>query len=176
MNRVEIKSLTAGTFDMESHIELLTDAVDSGASIGFIAPLSREQAIDYWRSVQQALLNEHILLGAYAQGALVGSVQLSCSYKANGSHRAEVEKLLVSRSHRGQGIAGLLMQAIEKQAEELGRWLLILDTKQGDTADRLYEKLGYTRVGTIPNYAANSGGGYGGTVFFYKQLMANCEP
>ena len=167
---IEISLITPHRFDIEPHAALLIDAVDSGASIGFIAPLPHEQAVAYWQGVHQAIQSGHILLGAFSQGQLVGSVQLSCSSKANGLHRAEVEKLFVLRSHRGQGIAALLMQAIEEKAKELGRWLLFLDTKHGDTAERLYSRVGYTRVGVIPNFAANSGGGYAGTVFFYKQL------
>ena len=169
---IEIRQITPENFHIDSHAALLIDAVDSGASIGFIAPLSQEQAIAYWQGVHQALINGHTLLGAFSQGQLVGSVQLSCSHKANGLHRAEVEKLFVSRSHRGQGVAAFLMQAIEEKAREMGRWLLFLDTKQGDTAERLYMRIGYARVGVIPNFAANSGGGYAGTVFFYKQLTA----
>lgn len=167
---IEIRQITPDSFEIEPHTALLIDAVDSGASIGFIAPLPREQAVSYWQGVHQALKSGHILFDAFSQGQVVGSVQFSCSLKANGLHRAEVEKLFVLRSHRSQGIAALLMQAIEEKAKDMGRWLLFLDTKHGDTAERLYTRVGYTRVGVIPNFAANSGGGYAGTVFFYKQL------
>ena len=169
MNR--IVSITPDNFDLEALSALLIDAVASGASIGFIAPLAKAEADAYWREVCRSLNpNTFILLGYYEQGELVGSVQLDCSTKDNGRHRAEVQKLFVLQSHRGKGIGAALMAAIEAKAKELNRWLLFLDTRLGDDAERLYTRVGYTRVGVIPDFAANSSGGYSATVFFYKHL------
>jgi GNAT superfamily N-acetyltransferase len=49
----------------------------------------------------------------------------------NASHRAEVQKLLVLRSWRRQGIGLALMTAIEQAARQTGRSLLVLDTRLG---------------------------------------------
>jgi hypothetical protein len=62
------------------------------------------------------------------------------------------------------------MLRTEELAKSCNRTLLVLDTKQGDNAEFLYPKLGYQRAGSIPNFAMNSGGGFGATVIFYKEL------
>lgn len=167
---MNIRNVTASSFDLEQFSYLLMDAVESGASIGFLAPLAPEKAKAYWRDVLNSLSSNLILLGAYEGETLVGSVQLECSTKENGAHRAEVQKLFVLRSQRGKGIAKRLMFEIEKMAKSLNRSLLVLDTKQGDNAEFLYPKLGYQRAGVIPKFAINSEGGFGSTVFFYKEI------
>lgn len=167
---MEIREITKSSYNLGQLSELLIDAVDTGASIGFLAPLSFERAKDYWMNVLNSLSHSFVLLGAFEGESLVGSVQLECSGKENGAHRAEVQKLFVLRSHRGKGIAKELMFRAEEVAKSLNRSLLILDTKQGDNAEFLYSKIGYQRAGVIPKFAINSDGGFGATVFFYKEI------
>lgn len=151
--------------------ELLNDSVASGASVGFLPPLTQQQVSSYWQSVEQSLdSNERLLLVAEEHGELLGAVQLSLCDKANGSHRAEVEKLMVHTRARGRGIAKQLMSALEQQAKLHHRSLLVLDTREGDTASFLYPKLGYTEVGRIPDFALSADGQLDGTIYFYKIL------
>lgn len=149
---------------------LLIDAVDSGASVGFLAPLAESEARDYWLGLATSLGRELRLLGAFEDGMLVASVQLALAGKANARHRAEVQKLVVLRSHRGRGIAKALMAAVEALACQEGRRLLVLDTRLGDTAERLYGRIGYQRAGEIPDFARSSAGTLDATVLFYKRL------
>ena len=150
---------------------LLQDAVASGASIGFLQPLTHDDAVNYWREVVIALKGAHrILLIAEIDNAIIGTVQLDMANRPNGSHRAEVAKLMVHTSHRGQGVGQALMNAIEAEAKLAGRTTLILDTREGDPSERLYSKLGYTRAGTIPEYARSTDGSLHTTVFMYKLL------
>ena len=167
---IDIRDIAPGSFDPVALASLLIDAVDSGAAVGFLAPLGKEEALSYWETIRSALGDDLILLGAYKDGRLVGSVQLSCAWQPNGRHRAEIQKLFVHTSVRRQGIARALMVAAEQRAMRLGRWLLTLDTRLGDNAEPLYEKMGYTRVGSIPEYALSSRGGLHPTVIFYKKL------
>ncbi|WP_409525888.1 GNAT family N-acetyltransferase [Nitrincola sp. MINF-07-Sa-05] len=150
--------------------ELLIDAIEGGASVGFLSPVSRSSIENYWQGVFAALANGFVLLIAEEQGRIVGSVQLDPCQKENGRHRAEVQKLFVLRSHRGHGISSLLMQAVEHQAVELDRSLLHLDTLAGSAAESIYQHLGWQRAGEIPDYAAEPGGVLFPTVIFYKQL------
>jgi ribosomal protein S18 acetylase RimI-like enzyme len=151
--------------------ELLADSVESGASIGFLPPLPPSEAENYWQAVAaDVAAGRRVLLVAEQDGAIVGAAQLEFAAKPNARHRAEVQKLLVHASQRGHGIAGALMREIEALARQHGRTLVYLDTKQGDTAERLYERWGYTRAGVIPNYAANAEGTLDSTVIFYKSL------
>ena len=150
---------------------LLIDAVDSGASLGFLPPLSEAEALAYWRGVIDALRERsRILLVALESGLIQGSVQLALEMRANGNHRAEAMKLFVHRRARRRGLAKTLMSEAESTARELGRTLLIMDTRQGGEAEKMCESLGYVRFGEVPGYARSSNGQLHTTVFFYRTL------
>jgi GNAT superfamily N-acetyltransferase len=166
----EIREISAAEFDEAALMALLRDAVDAGASVGYLAPLANNDGRAFWRAVKSELADGRVLLCAYVDGRLVGSVQLAPVGKPNGRHRAEVQKLLVLREYRGRGIGSALMSAVEKKAKELGRWLLVLDTVPAQPAEKLYERIGYRRAGVVPDYAEKSGGGFEPTVIFYKKL------
>jgi acetyltransferase len=154
-------------------IRLLQDAVDGGASVGFLPPLNEETARQYWSAILPDVeKGSRILLVALNDGAVIGTVQLDLAQKPNALHRAEVQKLMVHSDHRGKGIAGELLNVIEAAAREANRTLLVLDTIQGDTADRLYRKLGWIEAGIIPQYAMGAAGILEATVVFYKLLGA----
>jgi ribosomal protein S18 acetylase RimI-like enzyme len=151
--------------------DLLQDAVASEASIGFLPPLTHEDAVNYWLDVVSALKTPHrILIIAEMNQEILGAVQLDMASRPNGSHRAEIVKLMVHTAHRGKGIGQALMNAIETEAKLAGRTTLILDTREGDPSEHLYSKLGYTRAGTIPEYARSADGSLHTTLFMYKLL------
>jgi GNAT superfamily N-acetyltransferase len=150
---------------------LLQDAVRSGASLGFLHPLTDSDAAAYWKGVLQDLAADHrLLLVATTPEGIVGTVQLELAQRPNASHRAEVQKLFVASKYRGRGLGRALMEALDPLAREHGRTLLILDTREGDAAERLYAKLGWSRAGRIPNFARSSAGPLTATVFFYREL------
>ena len=156
-------------------IGLLQDAVDDGASVGFLPPLGVAEAGAYWASVGAALDDgSRVLLAAqHAEYGLVGAVQLDLAMRANGRHRAEVAKLLVHRSVRRRGIGRALMLALEREARRLGRTTLVLDTRRGDPSEALYAGLGYRFVGEIPCYAVSASGRLDATAFYYRLLAAD---
>jgi GNAT superfamily N-acetyltransferase len=149
---------------------LLLDAVDSGASIGFLAPLSAEEGRSYWIGTIAALGDRHLLYGAFDDSGLAGSVQLIRSARASSLHRAEVAKLLVHRRAQRRGLGEALMRRVEAQAQALGLGLLTLDTRTGDDAERLYLRLGWIRFGIVPRYVRSSAGPMTDTSFHYKQI------
>ena len=152
-------------------IHLLQDAVASGASVGFLPPLSAEDAQQYWSTVfQDVVQGTCVLLVARDEGRIVGSVQLALALKPNARHRAEVQKLFVLSRQRRRGIGRALMQTVEQVARSGGRTLLVLDTRLGDSAEQLYRTLGYGEVGVIPAYARGASGTLESTVIFYKTL------
>ncbi len=175
MNSSAITSLHAA--DAESRLEDLTDLMHAcvlgGASIGYIVPFSREQAMAFWtRKVFPALsAGGLVLLAAWRNGRIVGSVQLDYDTPPNQPHRAEVRKLLVHPDHRRQGIARDLMREIESHARALGRSLLTLDTRTGDTAEPLYASLGYATAGVLPGWCRDTlTDRLDATTFMYKTL------
>ncbi len=152
---------------------LLRDAVEHGASIGFVLPLPEAEVSAYWQKVAaEAGAGARLVVAAWAEdGRLAGSVQVALESRANGRHRAEVQKLMVLASDRGRGIGSELMRRAEKEAAARGRRLLFLDTSEGEAgARRFYKRLGYVYVGGIPEYAADPDGTYSANAIFYKRL------
>ena len=149
---------------------LLIDAVDGGASVGFLAPLARETAAQYWAGVFASLGSELYLWIAEQEGEIVGSVQLAPCGKENGRHRAEVQKLFVLAASRGRGIAARLMAEAEGFARADGRSLLVLDTQAGSVAESVYRRLGWQRAVEIPMYAMTPAGDPHATVYYYKMI------
>jgi len=100
----------------------------------------------------------------------VGTVQVVCAWPENQPHRADLEKMLVHRRARGRGIGAALMRAAEDAARAAGKTLLVLDTASGGAAERLYLRLGWIRVGSIPGYALWPRGEICSTTFYYRKL------
>ncbi|MDT7604576.1 MAG: hypothetical protein QOF61_2573 [Acidobacteriota bacterium] len=150
---------------------VLLDCVEGGASVGFMRPLTRDRAVAFWRRVAQGLsAGERALLVAEDAQGLCGTVQLVLEQPENQPHRADVSKMLVHRRARRQGLGAALMRAAENTARECGRTLLVLDAVTGGDAARLYERLGWVRVGDIPGYALFPQGGLCSTTVYYRNL------
>jgi len=150
---------------------LLVDAVDSGAAVSFVAPLTLERAREWWSGTLSAAGARAVFLVARDAEGIVGSVQLQPAWAPNQPHRAEVVKLLVHRRSRRAGLGSALMRAIEDAAREAGFTLLTLDAKRGAAAEHLYRKLGWTAAGTIPRFALDpDGAALHDAVVFYREL------
>ena len=169
----DVRSMTATQLDerLQSFVALLQDAVNSGASVGFLPPLEDRQAREYWTGVRAAIeAGNRILLAVAGQDAILGSVQLDLATMPNARHRAEVMKLMVHQVARRRGIGHALMRALEDVARRADRRLLVLDTRAGDPAEHLYLALGYRRAGVIPHYAMSATGTLEATVYMYREL------
>lgn len=160
----------ASDADVRELAMLLLDTVASGASVGFLDSLTVEEAETWWRGKLAAAPERAVILLARDAGGIAGTVQLLPAPMPNQPHRADIAKLQVHRRARGRGLGRELMEAIESRAREAGFTLLVLDTKCGTSAERLYAGTGWTRVGVIPNYALDPDGSSCDAVFFYKQL------
>jgi GNAT superfamily N-acetyltransferase len=171
--QIEVRRLAGA--ELEEHLDelaaVLADCVDGGASVGYLAPFSPAQA----RAELEGMAAEvgrgrRLLLAAFDGGRVVGTVQVILALPPNQPHRGEIAKLLVHRSARRRGVARLLMERAESEASAEGKTLLVLDTVTGDPAERLYERLGWTRVGVIPGYALYPDGRPCDTTVFWKAV------
>ena len=112
---------------------------------------------------------DRALLVAEDAKGMCGTVQLVLGQPENQPHRADLSKMLVHRRARRQGLGAALMRAAEATARDCGKTLLVLDTANPG-AERLYERMGWTRVGEVPGYALLPQGGLCGTTFYYRNL------
>ncbi|UBU08280.1 GNAT family N-acetyltransferase [Nonomuraea gerenzanensis] len=150
---------------------LLVDAVDDGASLGFVQPFDHEAAAAWWRAQAPAVAAGSLHVWACrVDGVMAGTVGLLPAAKANARHRAEIVKLMVHRDARGQGLSRALLAVAEQAALESGASLLLLDTETGSTAEHVYLSGGWTRFGVVPGYAASPDGTLSDCSFFYKRL------
>jgi GNAT superfamily N-acetyltransferase len=151
--------------------DVLIDCVEGGASVSFMDPLTRDRAVGFWRRVARGVAaGERALLVAEDERGICGTVQLILDLPENQPHRADVAKMLVHRRARRRGLGAALMRAAEATARECGRTVLVLDAVTHGDAARLYERLGWVRVGDIPGYALMPRGGYCSTTFYYRDL------
>jgi len=174
--------------------QILRDCVNEGTSIGFLAPLSLQDAEIYWTQVAD-LINDgnlHLFIltadssptnhvhteapssssASTIQESLIifGTVQLLTIPKTTHLHRAEVVKLLVAPSARRLGIASRLMSHIEDFARGIGRDLLTLDTATESPAMGMYRRLGWEEWGTCKGYASWPDGSRCDATFFRREL------
>ena len=151
--------------------DVLIDCVEGGASVSFMLPLARDRALAFWHRVARdvAAGARALLVAEDAQG-ICGTVQLVFDLPENQPHRGDLAKMLVHHRARRQGLGEALMRAAEDAARGSGKTLLVLDAVTGGDAERLYQRLGWHRVGVIPDYALMPDGAPCDTTVFYRDL------
>jgi GNAT superfamily N-acetyltransferase len=164
--------LSLGPPEIDGLVEVLRDCVEGGASVGFMVPFSRGRAHEFWSGVAEAVGRGHrALLVAEDDEGICGTVQLILAQPDNQPHRADLSKMLVHRRARRRGLGKALMRAAEATAVDCGKTLLVLDAVTDGDAFRLYSRLGWVRVGDVPDFALWPEGGYCSTTFFYRSLV-----
>ncbi len=167
----DIRRLQPGEFEAAAPAlaEVLCDCVAGGASVSFMADLTFDQALDFWRGELSGGDGRAVIVAEDEQG-VCGVVQVIPAWPPNQPHRADISKMLVHRRARRRGLAGRLLEAAEAEARRMGRTVLVLDTVTGGDAERLYARSGWTRVGVVPDFALMPDGALCATTFFYKAL------
>ena len=150
---------------------LHSDAVNRGASLGFVPPMRSDESRPYWESLRSEIdAGRRILLGAFHAGRIVGSGQLALPSHPNALHRAEVQKLFVDAALQGHGIGRSLMAVLHAIARRHGRSLVLLNARRGGSAERFYRTLGYREAGVIPGYTLGRGHERIDSVLLYQEL------
>ena len=154
---IEVLDAAAAASAERRLAEILCACVDAGASVSYLPPLAPDVARAFWqRAATDVAAGTRILLAAWDDAVLVGTVMLEFASSPNQPHRAEVQKLLVHPAARRRGLARALMLRAEQEARRAGRTLLTLDTRAGDAAENLYRAMGWHEAGRIPGYALNA--------------------
>jgi GNAT superfamily N-acetyltransferase len=150
---------------------VLADCVAGGASVNFMIPFSSEEGETFFRGVAEGVAaGDTILLAAFHDAEIIGTVQVLLVQKPNQLHRVDIAKMLVHRAARRRGIGAALMRAAEVEVVKAGRWLAVLDTATGGEAERLYRQLGWQECGVIPEFARWPHGPLCAATVFYKRL------
>jgi len=162
-----------GTEDIRGFAPILAalflDAVQEGASIGFMDDLTLERATRYWCDVADAPQGRVVLAGEDAAG-IAGVVIVAPMPGETQPHRAEIAKMVVHRRARGRGLGTALMRAAEDEARAMGKSLATLFTRSGSDAERLYRRLGWLKAGVIPDDSLKPDGALCDGAVFYKRI------
>ncbi|MCA9279074.1 MAG: GNAT family N-acetyltransferase [Phycisphaeraceae bacterium] len=158
--------------DIHALSGLLANVVAAGDVVSFVSPLSIEQASAWWEKTLASLDPRAVVLVARDDdGTILGTVQFHPSWAPNQPHKGDIAKLMVHPNARGRGFGRKLMEAVEQHARDAGFRMLTLDTKAGCPAEQLYRSMGYTHVGTIPEFAYDTDNAtMHGAAIFYKVL------
>ncbi|KHN98164.1 Acyl-CoA N-acyltransferase [Metarhizium album ARSEF 1941] len=134
----------------------------------FLPPLSHEKLLKWWKEriaevndgkrLIWILVTEVDASGKPRGSEVMGVVMLSTPFSETGAFRGYVEKLLVHRNFRGRGGAKALMEALENEAANMGRSVLLLDTEADSVAEAVFRKLGYVETGRVPRYGMSPTG------------------
>ena len=170
---IEIRRL--GPAEAREHVDglarVLHDCVAGGASVGYMAPFSLDDARAAFAGfAAEVEAGRRLLLAAFVDDGLAGTVQVILATMPNQPHRGEIAKMLVHRSARRRGLARALMERAEDEARAAGKTLLVLDAVTDGAAARLYAGMGWNEVGVVPNFALLPDGRFCDTTYFWKAL------
>ncbi|MCX7277678.1 MAG: GNAT family protein [Burkholderiales bacterium] len=106
-------------------------------------------------------------------GTVIGTYKLQPNQPGLGAHVCNCG-YVVSPQVRGQGIASLMCEHSQAEALRLGframQYNLVVSTNEG--AVRLWQKLGFRIVGTLPGAFQHRQHGYVDAYVMFKQLLA----
>jgi ribosomal protein S18 acetylase RimI-like enzyme len=173
MSTIEIIELSNSESVREQLADMLIETVAAGGTLNFMHPLARSAALSFWEKAFRSVASgDRIILGALDGAHVIGTLSILLDCGDNQPHRCEIGKIMTSRSHRGQGIASQLVAESEKTARARRRSMMVVTTATGGTAFSLYERMGFTLAGTIPNFGTDPHGKMEGCMFYWKQIDA----
>jgi ribosomal protein S18 acetylase RimI-like enzyme len=151
--------------------DILVRCVHEGASLGFMMPFEKEDAVSYWCDLATAVaVRGRRLIVARSANRIAGTLQLILAMPPNGGHRAEVAKLMVSPDFRRLRIAQSMLRFAEGIARQESRTLLIGTTRTGGPTEHINSLLGFKLAGVVPHYVRGPHGQFSDTSFMYKDL------
>ncbi|CAJ2504772.1 Uu.00g121660.m01.CDS01 [Anthostomella pinea] len=162
---------------LRSLVQVCVNPDPPTSSLGFLAPVSDDEADSYWHSISQKLAEQPPTLHLFVVATdstptvVLATAQLHTIPKVTHQHRAKIAKVLVHPSARRKGIAKALMRHVEVFArDELKREILMLDTATETPAREFYKSIGWAEWGTCPEYGQFADGRRADVTFFVKKL------
>ncbi|CAL9351884.1 Ribosomal protein S18 acetylase RimI-like enzyme OS=Streptomyces griseomycini OX=66895 GN=FHS37_003241 PE=4 SV=1 [Streptomyces griseomycini] len=140
----------------ESVHRILADLVGGGAALGWTEPPSRDEVAELLGRVVSAVqAGDGALRAAYLDRRLVGVGYWLRYDRPTHRPHADLEKIAVDAAAHGRGVGRALAAALIADAREAGIEVLTLDVRGDNTnALHLYQSLGFTEYGRLPDFVA----------------------
>jgi ribosomal protein S18 acetylase RimI-like enzyme len=167
---VEFVTDSLETRDLNDLCDSTDAAIKSGGGFGWVELPARDILERFWQGV--ITMPGRFLFVARLDGVICGTCQLIKPPANNEAqaHAVQLTTTFVAPWARGHGIAQKLIEKAERIAQDEGFAVINLDVRETmQEAISLYEKLGYERYATHPDYARIKGKTIKG-YFYYKTL------
>jgi RimJ/RimL family protein N-acetyltransferase len=162
---MSLKVRQATESDFESIWQIFNRIVSTGETYAFAPDTTKEQAYEIWMNTPEATFvteqNKEIL----------GTYYIKPNQPGLGAHVCNCGYMVLEKA-RGMGIATLMCEHSQRVAVDLGfkamQFNLVVSTNEG--AIRLWQKLGFDLVGTLPGAFHHPSLGYVDACVMYKWL------
>ena len=118
---------------------------------------AHEEEADWPLARFEAWLAEQTVLGGEVDGELAGLVALRPNQGRKFRHKATLWCMYVRETARGHGLGRALVDAILAEARTQGLEQVLLTVSEGNPAQRLYERAGFTVYGQEPRALHHDG-------------------
>jgi ribosomal protein S18 acetylase RimI-like enzyme len=155
--------------DLDDMLDFINSLVEEEAMIAANQKQTRESEIDFLARKLTSLEKDRIIhVVAEVEGKMVGSCEIE-PRPGRFSH-VGVLGMSVKEGYREVGIGQELMKEVERQAAKRGLESIMLEVfATNDRAIHVYEKMGYRRIGAIPD-GIKYKGGYVDGVYMFKRI------
>jgi ribosomal protein S18 acetylase RimI-like enzyme len=146
---------------------LLEPVFRSGDTYAFPRSITAEEARDAWMAAPKATY-----IAKDDAGILVGTYYLKTNFPGQGSHVCNCG-YVVAESARGRGFASAMCIHSQEQARAAGYRCMQFNfvASSNTVALRLWQKLGFSIVGTLPEAFLHPSLGYIDAFVMYKKLL-----
>jgi ribosomal protein S18 acetylase RimI-like enzyme len=154
------------TSDWSALWPILHATFSKGDTYTFPTDAGEEEILNVWTKIPTA-----IFVACDDSGQILGSYYIKPNQPGNGSHVCNCG-YVVSEMARGKGVASLMCEHSQSAATGLGflamQFNFVVSTNSG--AFRLWQKLGYDIVGTLPRAFRHPQAGFVDAYVMYKWL------
>ena len=155
----------AAASDFEAIWPLLRDVFRAGDTYAVDPEISKDTAYDYWMTQAAATYV------AEQDGAIAGTYYIKTNQPGGGAHICNCGYIVAPHA-QGQGLAAQMCEASQAQATALGYTAMQFNfvLASNPSALRIWKRLGFDIIGTIPDAFAHPTQGLVDAHIMYKRL------
>lgn len=165
---LSLKGLTIRPFTQEDEkalYDIFQEGIDSGNQFHY----DSQSILEFYRQFLQP--QAHVFVCDSASQGVIGGFYIRPNFSGRASHIANAA-YMVKGAHQAKGIGTLLIKASLEIAKELGfqamQFNMVL--QQNVKAITLYQKLGFEKIGAIPQAVRNRDGSTQDGYIFYRNI------